>query len=444
MKQATPPVEVVELREWETRENLDVELSPTDREQATQLGSGGAGKLIIDELRHGLRVKASSWVGVVRFSNFEVQVRPKFAEENLDLVRLIAYAGGLDSFKRFRIPHNLPQKGHSLFDLVALLFAEACERLLKRGLLSDYKQLEEDLPVLRGRLLPLQQAVRRLGLLNRLECRYDEYLSDIPENQVLRGALEHCALRATYGMLMPRIRRLHGIFASVCHRAPCDPEEILENMTYNRLKEHYREPHELARLILATLGIKDLYSRGDARCFSFLVDMNHLFECFVSRWLCELLPRRGFQVQSQRRVSSIIWDVGTNCSYKRVVPDILVTQGGRRISGLPIDAKYIPYDERSLDEENIYQAFLYAYALGRRGQDTAPAALLLYPASAPGGKEHPSDGHRLEIRDTAGKRGAEISAIGIHIPSAVREAEEGEPDDVGRRVIEAVERSFAP
>jgi hypothetical protein len=80
----------------------------------------------------------------VRFSTFEVQIVPKLAGDNLGLVELIDYATGLDSLARYPSVRTIAAAGTSLFDLVALLFVEACERVLRNGLLSDYCEVEDD------------------------------------------------------------------------------------------------------------------------------------------------------------------------------------------------------------------------------------------------------------------------------------------------------------
>lgn len=48
---------------------------------------------------------------------------------------------------------------------------------------------EDDLPVVRGRLLGDQQVPRRFGRVDRLICRFDEHEQDILENQLLVAAL---------------------------------------------------------------------------------------------------------------------------------------------------------------------------------------------------------------------------------------------------------------
>jgi len=433
VRSVTSQLRIVRLAEWQKREIEGMELSHEDRILADQLAREESGRLLIDELRDRLRVTTRSWVGVVRFSAFEVHVVPKLAGENLGLVDLIEFAAGLDSLHRLSAERRLPTEGASLFDLIALLFAEACERLVRGGLLAGYKELEDDLPVLRGRFLASKQVLRRFGRLDRLECRYDEYLTDIPENQILRTALAYCAPRVRHPGVLLRIRRMQTIFAAVCSPAFLDLDRIRRDLVYNRLNDHYREAHSLAWLILDALGVRDLFSAGRSRCFAFLLDMNRLFERFVFLWLRKMLSGTPFRVSSQHSSPTILWDANRNCPYTRVVPDLLVERKTQRHKTLPIDAKYILYDEKPVGTGNIYQLFLYAFAFGKQTQAGTPAALLIYPAS-----EVSAGALRLHVRDATGHTGAEILAIGIHIPTALAEARAGKTGIQGQVILHTI------
>src|SRR5262249_10585356 len=150
-----------------------------------ELEAGDEGRLVVDELRTGVRVTARSWVGVVRFERFEVRVVPKLAGGNLGLVEMIEFATGLDALRRSSSARLLHTKNTGLMDLLALLLAEASEAILRGGVLADYVEREDEIAVLRGRLLGDQQLLRRFGQIDRLVCRFDEHEQDIVENQLL-------------------------------------------------------------------------------------------------------------------------------------------------------------------------------------------------------------------------------------------------------------------
>src|SRR5262245_36225350 len=283
MSRTSARVPTFEVAEWQTVLLDGQTLSDSDQRLKQDLEAGDEGRLRIDELRTGVRITARAWVGVVRFEHFEVRVVPKLAGDNLGLVEMIEFATGLDALRRSSSTRTLQAEGAGLLDLIALLLAEASEAILRGGLLADYVEREDDLPVVRGRLLADHQVLRRFGRIDRLMCRFDEHEQDILENQLLAAALGQCSTRVSHEAVKRRVRRQLAIFQEVCRPDEMDLEAARREITYQRLNEYYRDAHRLAWLLLDGLGTKDLLARGEPRCFAFLIDMSRLFEMFVYR-----------------------------------------------------------------------------------------------------------------------------------------------------------------
>lgn len=421
------------LVEWQTLllpPNLT--LTAEDRQLAASLVGGEAGRLEIDELREGIRIRARSWVGVIRFQNFEIRIVPKLAGGQAGLVQMLTLTSGFNALRRNRGQRylSIAENAH-LFDLLALLFAEACERTIQGGLLHDYVEREADLPVLRGRLLVGQQVRQHYGRVDRLACRYDDHLTDIVENQILAAALTVCRSRVSHSSVRLHIHRLHALFTAVCTaNALADWRNARSTMHYHRLNEHYREAHDLAWLLLDGMGIDDLLSGDQTRSFAFLLDMNQLFERFMVRFVEHALAQEVYRVETQKRDRSVIWDLSQQRPYTHITPDILVQAGnGRRLA---VDAKYKLYDERQLSTADIYQSFLYAYAYSDTNSQR-PAALLLYPASKPG--ERPV---YLQIRGRAQVIKADLSALAISIPQAIAEINDAVIGPVSKALLAAI------
>jgi 5-methylcytosine-specific restriction enzyme subunit McrC len=428
-----------ELAEWQ---NLLIEgqiLTAADQRLKQELEAGEDGRLQVDELRVGVRVTASSWIGVVRFERFEVRVVPKLAGDNLGLVEMIEFATGLDALRRSSSARTLHAEGAALLDLLALLLTEAIEVILRGGLLADYVEREDDLPVVRGRLLGDQQVLRRFGQVDRVVCRFDEHEQDIVENQLLAAALGRCSTRVTHESVRRRVRRLLAIFQEVCRVAELDLEAMRDRIIYHRLNEHYRNAHALAWLLLDGLGTRDLLSAGKTRCFAFLIDMNRLFEKFVFRVLDRLLSGTGLRVHYQRGNRSIILDALTNRPYARVVPDVLIQAGAAGTTAcVAVDAKYKLYDERKLGSGDVYQSFLYAYAYGGASSRIFPTAILVYPSSTRSIRSV-----RLRVQSVQTLAAAEIFALGLSIPDTLSEIKGEIRGPATRGIIEAIRHSLS-
>lgn len=426
------------LTEWTANVYEGVALTPEDRAVVEKFSTSSDDRLQIEELRQGLRVRTRSWVGVVRLPTIEIRVVPKVTGDMLGLVQLLEYASGLDSLTRLSDGPTLEASGNSLLELFTLLFVEASERVLRRGLLPGYVEREDDLPVVRGRILADRQMIERFGQLDRIVCRFDELEHDIVENQLLTAALQVVSPRVTSFGLQRRISRLRGVLEPICDTDQLNLASARTTVTYNRLNAHYETAHRLGWLLFDALGINDLFAPGETRSFSFLLNMNLLFEHFVTRVIEQVLPVAQYRVTSQVPFKSVLWDVSQQSSYKSIIPDVIVERREQPNCRVAIDAKYKLYDERGFDQGDIYQTFLYAFALGATPSNGVPTSLLLYPATT----EEPEN-TRLRIRRSSGGTGAEIVGIGLPIAALLKELTPGtEQKPLRDRLVTVIDESF--
>jgi len=410
---------VVHVAEWKSVTKQGLYLSTADRALLARLAAHDD-RLIIDELREGVRVTARSWVGVIRFDYFDVCVEPKLAGDNVGLVDMIAYTTGLSALRRLLATRTVQAEETDLFDLLALLFAEACAGVARRGLLADYVTREDVLPVLRGRLLPDRQVIKQVGRVDRIECRYDEYDLDIPENQILTRAINLCMGRVQDDAVSRQFKRLRALFSEICDPISTDVRVLRSALTYNRRNEHYRDAHNLAWLLIDGLGVRDVLKSGDTTSFAFLIDMNRLFEKFITKVLTKFCDDHSLRVWNQRKDRSILWDETRGRSYANVIPDLLIGQSQDAAWHLPVDAKYKRYDDYKVANADIYQTMLYALAYGPKSDTHVPSALLLYPASAPQTVQSV-----VTVRDMRKQHRGAIHALGIHIPTLLKEVRDG-------------------
>jgi 5-methylcytosine-specific restriction enzyme subunit McrC len=418
------------LLEWESDTAHKARLNPVDRVLIEDFGQGS--KLVVDELASGVRVSARQWVGVVRLSELEVTISPRFVATPEELVELVEFATGIDALTRNRGQRSLAPSGNSLFDLIATLFLEAVERILRGGLRLDYVEKVEDLGVLRGRLELSDQLTRNFGRVDRLICRFDDQETDVIENQVLRAALQECARHVTNPRIARHARALFTVLAEVCEPPETDLKVARASIEYNRLNQHYRPAHELAWLIFEGLGVSDLLMAGRTSSFAFLLDMNVLFERFIWRLVESWVRGTHLRLHYQLPNSSVI-RYSSGGYYAGIRPDLLLSSEAR-IGRVAIDAKYKGYSSDRISVADLSQAFLYAYAYSI----AAPLALIAYPGTS----EVPVV-TRLEIRKADGLAAAQIVAVGINIKAALAEAHGLTRGVIGETVLGLVSSSLA-
>lgn len=418
------PRQALELGEWEPGRLDGVLLSERDLRLVESLGRlrGDAAPLVAQE-GSGVRIQARAGVGVVRFDEFDLRINPKLEGNNVGLFRMVEFTSGLRALVPLRGRPALAMEGLSLLDLVISLLCGVAEGLVRGGLRADYVEREENLSAIRGRFLPDRQELERLGLLDRLLCRFDEHEQDIFDNQLVAAALLQGSRIAQDTGLRRRTRSIAAVFEDACDPFAVDPPVDRHRLVYDRLNQHYEPAHQLALLLLENLGPDELLRGGATRSYSFLINMNLLFEQFVTRVLEQILDRDAFTTEAQFRSRSIIWRLDTDESYASLIPDVLVRRRDRPTAQVPVDAKYKLYgtDDTKVDSGDLAQVFLYSYAFA--GPDTpSPSGAIVHPTRTSG---EPGV-LNLEVRRRAGAlRRARIRAIGVHIPTLLDELEQG-------------------
>lgn len=319
-----------------------------DEQQASSLARAGKA-LDLELLRPGeWRVTAKSHVGIVVGPRVELRIRPKCGTRSL--LYLLGHAYGLARFQRERADQR---EIDDLREFLLEVLAGQLEALLRQGLRRAYVERDEELPALRGRLRVEAWIRRPLGTCLDLPVRHEEYTEDVRENQLLRFALERLAPART-PRLRARLIRCRRFLESVSRRA-FDLRDF-EAVRYDRLNEHYREPHALCRLLLEASGIET--EEGAQPLQTFLVDMNVVFERFVAARLAHHLER-GTTVRTQ--VSRPLDAAGR----LRIRPDIVIDRGGAPV--LVADTKYklLAGPDSSLrpSKGDVYQVLAYCRAL---------------------------------------------------------------------------------
>lgn len=420
---------VLEISEWDEHFIAGATLSPSDRQLAEQLLPSR--RLIVEEMLSGIRIRSQSWVGVVGFDQFDVRIIPKLSDGNARLVQMLALTGGLDEAWHSQAGRTLrAEKKDDLLDLLSFLLVRECERILAGGVLHDYIEREEALPVVRGRFLADRQWRKRFGQFHVLECRFDEHESDIDENRLLAFTLGLSKTLVRNPMLFRRVLSLYEQFASICECEYIDPKLVRGRLVYHRLNAHYENAHRLCWLILESMGITDLLASGALRSNVFLLDMNLLFERFVQR-LLEFSLGAGYEVRYQTRTRSVLWDALRNRTYGTVIPDFHLTGPSGR---LVVDAKYKLGDK--LDPGDIYQCFLYAQAFGDVMAE--PSHAMLVVPSASGLVEH----RPLEVRTTQGTPKSVLHRVGIPVAAAADEMQAGKAGAVAATLAKLVSQAI--
>ena len=347
----------IDLREYERSKPYKLSADEREALRDSELS------LTIEDAENGdgwYTLRPGSTVGAVEFGDLSVLIRPKIGIPQL--LSLACYAMGVYKPEIERL-FDFKREDLTPPDTLAIALAVAARRAFARGLLHGYRTEEEALYAVRGRIRFDEQIRRRFGIAMPVEVRYDEFTDDITENRLVKAAV---ARLGEMRLRSARARRGLGWTAAMLENVSLveygrgDVPEV----KFDRLNGHYRGVVGLSRLILEHSAFEA--RRGEVRATGFLMNMNTLFQEFVTVALRESLGLSE-RVFGERSIASLD-DEGD----VRLRPDLTWWDGNT--CTFVGDAKYKLVKPAGVPNADLYQLLAYVTALD------LPGGLLVYAA----------------------------------------------------------------
>ncbi len=321
-----------------------------------------------------------STVGVVRVGELTVELRPKVGVA--PVLFMLSYA--LDP-RAWREPTAPLSREADLAEALVPLFARAAGTALRPGLLHGYREQQDTLATVRGRVRMAAQMRARTGLPLPVEVAYDDFTPDILENRLLRTAVDvlgrlNLRHRDSRVVLARLHQQLHGV-SSLAVDGRGVPEPV-----WSRLNERYRPAVSLARLVLSGGGLEA--TAGLENASALVMGMNAVFERFVRVALREELALGERAFPPGGRGHRLYLDVGRSVPLE---PDLSWWVAGQCV--FAGDCKY-KRAVGTVPNADVYQMLAYLTALH------LPEGLLVYAA----GEDAPRDvviapaGKRVHVR----------------------------------------------
>jgi 5-methylcytosine-specific restriction enzyme subunit McrC len=168
---------IFSLSEYEERivEVLDPEIAQKiQRTGIVELSRKVSGEFVI---------KADSKVGFISVQGVQVNVAPRFPIYNIFYFLGLLEEMKLDS-ERVQISES-----NDFLTVLFQSFIHSVASSTRKGLISGYVNREDSLQVLRGRIDFSRQVKRSPGNYFPFEVTFDDFVDDVPENQILKKAL---------------------------------------------------------------------------------------------------------------------------------------------------------------------------------------------------------------------------------------------------------------
>ncbi len=330
----------------------------------------------IDKEYHLFQVNTLSTVGHYRLTSSDQRI--VFVEPKVGIRNIFALLGVSYRFYSAQPPFHPPTVDYeeqldTAIEPLVQEFSKVVRKLLQGGLLREYIQYEENLGVLRGRLVFSQQLRENLIHQDRLYCRFAQSETDVAENQVILWTL---LMLQRIGGWTKELRQ--ALQSHILHFGGVSVRQFLPKQFpvfhYHRLSSHYQEAHFWCRLFIDLMSLSD--KPGDAIFNGYQLDMNVLFE----RFIVAMFERAAEQVPSVKPKYHECRELDLSCRIW-IEPDLILSTSDERT--IVLDAKYKRtqgiYRAKHPD---LYQMISYCTAMGLVGpHENRVQGILVYPLS---------------------------------------------------------------
>ena len=366
----------VDIQEWqqtsfETHKQLiGVELPEDDTTQTLIQVLSASEKLKIAQLRKGVSLETSSYVGKIALGDLQITIRSKI--RTLPLLHLLQYTYGLRQLDLHSVV-GFDSELLSFQDLLINQLAAEVSELLLRGLQRKYVRREGVLSSPRGRIA-IQTIANQGGIVQAsLPCIYHPRLEDCLLNQVLLQGVRLGIRLTNDDTLRTQLVRLAHFHLSGISSIRLDQQTLKRlQREMDRLTASYAPAITLIELLLAGEGISMDEDQRTLHLPGFLFDMNLFFQELLSRFLQEHLQEYVVTPQSEIEDMMVYVDNPRKRLPPNPRPDFVIKKG-RKIVAI-LDAKYRDLWEKPLPPGMLYQLVMYALS-----QDNCNCATILYP-----------------------------------------------------------------
>lgn len=345
-------------------------LTADDRRAIVQINALRPQAFTVEDTLNGPCLWAGPYIGVFTLATVTVHVVPKGKVGMGNALYMLARTLGMT----WELPPaSLDLKQTDMQEALATLFLTSLRAELHRGLLRRSQRVQENLPVVRGRLRVA--AYLRQSDPTRLPVEYTDLTSNHPVNRVFLLVLNRLSSRVS-----AHLRRGVAELRSWLREAGVTPLMAAPRdrhaFTLNRLHRRYQPALTLAWLLLDGWGHDQHAGCLSGVAFSF--NMNTLYERFLERVLIEdVLPGTGYTGRAQRPDGqrTFLFTADT----LELKPDLTIFEGAD--VRLIVDFKNkLPDGKPSRDD--LYQMYAYARHL------KCDRVLLLYPGGTVGASIH--------------------------------------------------------
>lgn len=317
-------------------------------------------------------IKFINYVGYIQLSTCSIEILPKVRkntpEESRRVLLNMLSKSGYFNIKYSDIS-SLKLEKNSLFEIFGYLFAIKLKNEILKGKVSNYISIEENLQILKGKLMINHHMKNIVHKNSMVYCLYEEFSSNSLLNQIFKLALYK---------LIPNIKNIETLkILKFCFLNFVEVEDKqvsktdIGSLLFDRTNRRFYESYILARMFLTNTISQTTV--GSSKNFSILFKMEELFE----KYIAYIVGRNSdYDVITQHKKYRLLINENKDKGVFYLKPDIVVMKENKET--LLIDTKWKlisgSYNRHGVKREDLFQ--MYAY-LTR--YNNAKSVILLYP-----------------------------------------------------------------
>ena len=329
----------------------------------------------------GETVTFKNYVGLIQMKgDYQIQILPKidFAVGEEDKTKQI-FLKMLRSMKDFPSKvftnANLKIDRMNLYEIFINMYLQEARKLVKRGIKSEYVDVEDNLTVYKGKLLVNKHIKHNLAHKERFYVGYDEYQVNRAENRLVKSTLLKLQKLTSSAENMKEIRQLLTAFELVEPSLNYDSD--FSKVTIDRNTKDYEMLMKWSKVFLKNKSFSTFSGTESAR--SLLFPMEKVFEAYVAKYMKKVFGSVGWEVSAQDK-GYYLFNTLNGENYKRFAlrPDLVVTRSDGTVVLLDTKWKKLVDDKGAnygISQADMYQMYAYSKKYG------TSEIWLLYPVN---------------------------------------------------------------
>ena len=313
-------------------------------------------------------LKATNYVGVIQTKSLSIEILPKIYKSGKEqehrqiLVEMLKPLLGINEIFIDEADLDVSSDAN-IYELFITMFVKEIDKLIHKGLKSEYILQEDNQPFLKGKLKFNEHIKRNYIHKEKFFVEYDEYLQDKVENRLIKSTISFLLKHTNDYDNKKALRQQLFIFDDVSYSTSFEVD--FKKVNLHRGMEHYEKAMRFAEVFLLHNSFSSI--RGNDNVFSMLFPMEKVFEDYMEYVLenskstlgIKKIYINGFQGD---------WLLGNdNCKMINQQPDYLLEMNKNKF--IVCDAKWKLFDVKeneskecatmSLSSSDVYQIFSY-------------------------------------------------------------------------------------